>query len=227
MKQGYKAQFIFSLQGVRKVFESGLPRGRQAEARAEVDQAQFHAFEALEHGLRASAAREFYIAARGRLRPHHDPPSVCRGPSLIANKKRKNFMSTTSSISYGNLVKTDLGQDEAIERTKAFLKEEGFGVLSEIDVAATLKEKIGADVPAYRILGACNPQFAHQALTLEPQLGLLLPCNVVVQQSGGTTVVSTIDARALLGVVKNDDMLGVADEVNSCLARVLDRIAKA
>ncbi len=136
-------------------------------------------------------------------------------------------MTTISSIPYGSLVKTKLGQDEAIDRAKALLKEEGFGVLCEIDVAATLKEKIGADVPPYRILGACNPQFAHQALTLEPQLGLLLPCNVVVQQTGGTTVVSAIDARALLGVVKNDDMLGVADEVNSRLARVLDQIAKA
>lgn len=135
-------------------------------------------------------------------------------------------MTATSSISYGSLVKTTLGQDEAIDRAKTLLKEEGFGVLCEIDVAATLKEKIGVDVPPYRILGACNPQFAHQALTLEPQLGLLLPCNVVVQQAGDTTVVSAIDARALLGVVKNDDMLGVADEVNSRLARVLGRIAK-
>jgi uncharacterized protein (DUF302 family) len=114
-----------------------------------------------------------------------------------------------------------------VERAKALLKDEGFGVLCEIDVAGTLKEKLGADVPPYRILGACNPQFAHQALLMEPQLGLLLPCNVVVQQRDNGTVVSAIDARSLLGIVKNDEMLGIADEVNGRLARVLDRISAA
>lgn len=135
-------------------------------------------------------------------------------------------MSLTTTLPYGRSVTTTLSQDAAIEFAKAALKEEGFGVLCEIDVAATLEEKIGAKIPPYRILGACNPNFAHQAINREPQLGLLLPCNVVVQQLGGSTAVSAIDARALLSVVKNDELLTVADEVNARLGRVLDRIAE-
>lgn len=132
---------------------------------------------------------------------------------------------STTQIAYGTVVTTALNQEQAVERAKALLMEEGFGVLCEIDVAGTLKAKLGADVAPYRILGACNPEFAHQALAIEPELGLLLPCNVVVRQQDGLTVVSAIDARALLGVVKNNDMLGIADEANSRLGRVLDRLA--
>jgi uncharacterized protein (DUF302 family) len=130
------------------------------------------------------------------------------------------------STAYGKVVTTSLGYHDAVDRAKEILKDEGFGVLCEIDVAQTLLEKIGAEFAPYRILGACNPQFAHQALSLEPQLGLLLPCNVVVQVENGKTVVSAIDARALLGIVGNDHLLGVADEVNTRLGRVLDRIAE-
>lgn len=133
---------------------------------------------------------------------------------------------STQTLTYGRAVTTTLSQQDAIELAKAELKTEGFGVLCEIDVANTLKEKIGAEVPPYRILGACNPQFAHQALQYEPQLGLLLPCNVVVAQVNGVTTVSAIDARALLGVVKNDALLTVADDVNARLGRVLERIAE-
>ncbi len=136
-------------------------------------------------------------------------------------------MNVQPSTNYGRAATTRLAQDDAVTAVKAFLKDEGFGVLCEIDVAQTLKEKIGAEVPPYRILGACNPQLAHRALTQEPQLGLLLPCNVVVQQIEGATVVSAIDARALLGVVKSDELLPVADEVNARLNRVLDRIQAA
>lgn len=136
-------------------------------------------------------------------------------------------MNVQPSTNYGRAATTRLAQDDAVTAAKAFLKDEGFGVLCEIDVAQTLKEKIGAEVPPYRILGACNPQLAHRALTQEPQLGLLLPCNVVVQQIEGATVVSAIDARALLGVVKSDELLPVADEVNARLNRVLDRIQAA
>ncbi len=135
-------------------------------------------------------------------------------------------MSITKSLGYGRAVTTSLSQDDAIELAKAELKNEGFGVLCEIDVSSTLKEKISADVPPYRILGACNPNFAHQALQREAQLGLLLPCNVVVQQIDGVTTVSSIDARALLSIVENDELLTVADEVNARLGRVLDHIAE-
>ena len=135
-------------------------------------------------------------------------------------------MSVQQTLAYGRVVTTTLSQEEATDLAKSELMNEGFGVLCEIDVANTLKEKIGAEVPAYRILGACNPNFAHQALQHESQLGLLLPCNVVVQQIAGETTVSAIDARALLGIVKNDELLTVADDVNARLGRVLDRIAE-
>lgn len=130
------------------------------------------------------------------------------------------------SAKYGKSVTTGLGFEEAVAQAKTLLAEEGFGVLCEIDVTKTLKEKIGADFQPYRILGACNPRFAHAALTREPQLGLLLPCNVVVTQRDGRTEVSAIDARALLGIVGNDELQGVADEVNAHLARVLTQLSK-
>jgi uncharacterized protein (DUF302 family) len=128
-------------------------------------------------------------------------------------------------MNYGKAVTTPLSYDDAIERVKALLKDEGFGVLCDIDVSKTLHEKIGAEFRPYRILGACNPSFAHRALQAEPQLGLLLPCNVVVQSVDGATVVSAIDAGALLSVVGRPELGEVADEVNRHLGRVLDRIA--
>lgn len=136
-------------------------------------------------------------------------------------------MTTKQTLAYGRAVSTSLSQDAAIERAKNALKDEGFGVLCQIDVAATLKEKLGESVPPYAILGACNPTLAHQAISQEPQLGLLLPCNVVVQQLDGVTTVSAIDARALLGVVQNPALLPVADQVNERLTRVLDVVANA
>jgi uncharacterized protein (DUF302 family) len=128
-------------------------------------------------------------------------------------------------LKYGRAVTTPLGFEAAIEAARGFLREEGFGVLCEIDVGTTLREKLGVEFGPYRILGACNPGFAHQALQAEAQLGLLLPCNVVVQEISGESVVSAIDARALLSVVGNPALLEVADEVNARLSRVLERVA--
>ena len=127
-------------------------------------------------------------------------------------------------MNYGKVVPTSLSYDDAIERVKALLKDEGFGVLCDIDVSKTLREKADVDFRPYRILGACNPAFAHRALQEEPQLGLLLPCNVVVQVLSGVTTVSAIDARALLSVVGNSDLLELADEVNVRFGRVLDSL---
>jgi uncharacterized protein (DUF302 family) len=119
---------------------------------------------------------------------------------------------------------TDLGFDDAVGRARQELQVEGFGVLTEIDVKATLRAKLGVDVEPYLILGACNPSLAHQAMELEPELGVLLPCNVVVYRRDGRTVVSAVDAERMLSIVGNDDLLPVATEVRDRLARVVARV---
>ena len=112
--------------------------------------------------------------------------------------------------------------DMAIDRVTQELQKEGFGVLTEIDVAATLKKKINADMPPYRILGACNPTLAHRALTAEPQIGLLLPCNVVVRQdAGGAVQVEFMDPNAVLELVKKPEIRQLAGEVRQRLERVM------
>lgn len=128
-------------------------------------------------------------------------------------------MSTTHDYGFGTTLA--LPFTEAIARTKAALKEQGFGVLSEIDVRATLKEKIGADFEQYVILGACNPHLAYQGLQAEHELGLLLPCNVIVHDHEGGTMVSIVDPAAMLGVVGNPAMRAIADEAKARLERVL------
>lgn len=115
-----------------------------------------------------------------------------------------------------------LSQDQTIERVTRELAEEGFGVLTEIDVAATLKKKLGVEVPPYRILGACNPQLAHRALEVEPQIGALLPCNVVVRSGGpGRTLVEIMDPRSVLQLVGRPEIEQIAGEVRKRLERVL------
>lgn len=115
--------------------------------------------------------------------------------------------------------------DEAIDRTKAVLKESGFGVLTEIDIQSTLKEKIGADFRKYRILGACNPGYAHKALTSEGHIGLMLPCNVVVQeQENGVVEVSAIDPVASMQAVKNNALHDIAGSVQSLLKKAIETI---
>ena len=127
-------------------------------------------------------------------------------------------------MKYGHETAVEGKFDEIIDRTKAALAERGFGVLTEIDVAATLKKKIGAEIEPYVILGACNPTFAHQALQREPDLGLLLPCNVVVMQKEGKTYVKAIDAGAMLGVTGNTDLIALAGEVDSHLTATLQSL---
>lgn len=129
--------------------------------------------------------------------------------------------------SYGHVVSTRLPYDAAIEKVTSLLKDEGFGVLCDIDVAKTMRDKLGKEFRPYRILGACNPTLAHEALSSNAQLGLLLPCNVVVQSEGGRTIVSAINTRSLLSVASDPSLLPIADEVNARLVRVLDRIAES
>jgi uncharacterized protein (DUF302 family) len=119
---------------------------------------------------------------------------------------------------------TTLPLVDTVERVREELKAEGFGVLTEIDVKVTLHEKLGIDVEPYVILGACNPALAHQALEAEPDLGVLLPCNVVVYERDGVTHVSAVDAERMLSIVENDDLAHVAEDVRTRLGAVVDRV---
>lgn len=117
------------------------------------------------------------------------------------------------------------GFDQAVDQVTEELKKEGFGVLSDIDVKATLKAKIDVDRRPYRILGACNPPLAHHALSTEPLVGLLLPCNVVVlQEDDGTMTVSIINPREMFKVADSEELAATAAEVEERLSRVLERI---
>ena len=112
--------------------------------------------------------------------------------------------------------------DKAIEKTTEALKEEGFGVLTEIDLKATLKKKLDVDFYNYTILGACNPSFAYQALQAEDKIGTMLPCNVIVQEKEpGTIEVSAVDPMASMVAVDNDSLGGIATEVKEKLTRVI------
>ena len=116
--------------------------------------------------------------------------------------------------------------DEAIARTKAALKEQGFGVLTEIDVRQTLREKIGVDFAPYVILGACNPGLAHRALQAEPSVGLLLPCNVVVREVRGRSEVAAVDPEQMLGMFGGDaEIRGVAAEAAAGLRAAIAALA--
>lgn len=111
---------------------------------------------------------------------------------------------------------------EAVARTKAALSEQGFGVLSEIDVAATLKAKIGADLPPYLILGACNPTFAHRALLAEPKIGTMLPCNVIVREEApGRIEIAAVDPIASMQAIENPALAETAGAVRDMLQKVI------
>ncbi|HCJ33465.1 MAG TPA: ABC transporter ATP-binding protein [Ktedonobacter sp.] len=122
---------------------------------------------------------------------------------------------------YGFGTSLKLPYDEAVQRVKDALQTEGFGVLSEIDVRKTMREKLGVEMEPYIILGACNPPLAHRALQVDPSIGLLLPCNVVVRQTGDGTVVETIDPMMMVSVSDNPALQPVADEAASRLRKTL------
>jgi uncharacterized protein (DUF302 family) len=124
-------------------------------------------------------------------------------------------------------VQLDTPYEEALERTRAALQAEGFGVITEIDIQSTLKEKIGADFRKYAILGACNPSIAHRALSIEREIGLLLPCNVIVYEAEGQpgTVVSIVDPMAMLADIEEPELQSIADDAHARLARVAQALA--
>ncbi len=128
---------------------------------------------------------------------------------------------TVARTSYTLTGTTSLPFAAAVARVRETLAEEGFGVLTEIDVQATLREKLGEETPPYLILGACNPHYAHRALQAEPELGTLLPCNVVVYEDGGETRVSAVDPKAMLGIVGNEALDPVAGEIREKVERAV------
>ncbi|AFH50733.1 Hypothetical protein IALB_3030 [Ignavibacterium album JCM 16511] len=127
-------------------------------------------------------------------------------------------------MKYGFSKITDYSFEEAIQKVTDELKKEGFGVLTTIDVKETLKNKLNVDFKKYTILGACNPSLAHQALQAEEELGLLLPCNVIVYEKEGKSVVSVFDPMILAYIIDNPNMKAVAEEVKIKLERVLEAV---
>jgi uncharacterized protein (DUF302 family) len=126
---------------------------------------------------------------------------------------------------YGLRARLDMPYEQAVEKVTAALKEEGFGVLTEIDVKATLKKKLDADFRRYVILGACNPPLAYQALSTELEIGLLLPCNVIVYEEDGGSVLSIVDPISMLGVVESAELEPVADDARARLERVIEAVS--
>jgi uncharacterized protein (DUF302 family) len=132
-------------------------------------------------------------------------------------------MRTEMSYGYSRTL-PGVSHDEALKQVTEALKQEGFGVLTAIDVKETLKQKLDVDFPRYVILGACNPQLAHRALTLEPEIGLLLPCNVVVSERPEGVVVQMVKPEAMLGLVERKELQPIAQEADARLRRALERL---
>jgi uncharacterized protein (DUF302 family) len=127
-------------------------------------------------------------------------------------------------MSYGHTISLDLPFQDAVTRVKDAFGAQGFGTLTEIDVQATLKHKLDLDTDPYVILGTCNPQLAHQALQLEPEIGLLLPCNVVVRRQAGTTLVHALDPQVMVQVPQRPELQPLADEANRRIRAALDSL---
>ena len=136
-------------------------------------------------------------------------------------------MTLTLNHRYGFGTKLNLPFETTVDQVKAALKEQGFGVLTEIDVQKTMKEKLGVDFRPYLILGACNPLLAHQALSAELEIGLLLPCNVIVYAADDGTVVEAMDPEVALGIVGNPAVEPVARVAREKLVKAMEKLAGA
>jgi len=127
---------------------------------------------------------------------------------------------------YGVYAQTAKPFGEALQATRDALKAQGFGILWEIDVRATMKAKLDVDFPEYVILGACNPPIAHQALTAEPDIGLLLPCNCIVRQDGDRVLIGAIEPHELMSLTRREDLGPFADKVEQMLREAVDKAAE-
>ena len=127
-------------------------------------------------------------------------------------------------MEYGYKRKVGVSFDDALKKLREELPKEGFGVLTEIDVKATLKKKLDADFDKYIILGTCNPPFAYQALQTEKDIGLLLPCNIIVYEDAGETYISAIVPTVAMSMVDNKELGGIAVQVESKLKKVIDSV---
>jgi uncharacterized protein (DUF302 family) len=144
----------------------------------------------------------------------------------ITNSGKWKYWRQLMTTNYGFTTSLNVPYEEAIEKTTAALKEEGFGVLTEIDVKATLKKKLDADFRRYIILGACNPNLAYQALQNELEIGLLLPCNVIVYETEeGQSTLSIVDPISMLGVVESPALGSIANEAKTRLQRVITALS--
>ena len=129
-------------------------------------------------------------------------------------------------MDYGITVRTPAPFADAVARVRDALKAQGFGVLTEIDVQATLRDKLGEEMESYLILGACNPPLAHRALTADRRIGLLLPCNVVVRTESGQTVIEALDPQVMITIAGEGSLQLVADEAASRLRAALDSVSQ-
>ena len=166
------------------------------------------------------------VSVRGETLPnptkHHVPAAGMQDLTRSSGSVILRTMPDKTGFAIGRKVDKPFG--EAVERVKAELQEEGFGVLSEIDVQATLRDKLGQELESYLILGACNPQLAHRGLEIEPDLGVLLPCNVVVRRDQGSTYVSAMEPISALELAANSGLEPIAREASKRIKRAIERV---
>ena len=127
-------------------------------------------------------------------------------------------------MEYGYRKETDMPYEEAVEKIKEELSKEGFGILTEVDVKATLKKKLDVDIDKYAILGACNPPNAYKSLSAEQEIGLMLPCNVIVYEKEGRTYISAIRPTVAMGMIDNDKLKDIALDIENKLKRAVDNV---